>query len=85
MTAGRQVSWGLGLAVLTAAPARAECINCSYGPAIFLLVLASGAAVLGLVVLLRLLMRQSVSKWLWIALAVFAAPPLLVLVADWLK
>ncbi len=83
MAMGSQLWRGLGLAVILAAPARAECFgNCGYGAAIAL-VIGGGLAVVGLVGFALVKLRLGwLLKWLFGALVLLTlVPPT---IRDWI-
>ena len=80
MTVRRNLSWGLGVAALAAAPAQAECFSgCGYGTLIAIVALA-GLAVLALVIFVMIKLGVGwLIKWI-VAAAVLAVaiPPAII-------
>lgn len=64
--------------------ARAECINCNYGPALFILASLAVAVVTAVVALLWYLFKRRVPVAVIVIFLLSAAPPAALAIIDWL-
>lgn len=75
----------LALAAVLAGPAQAECFNCNYGLAIYVLASLAVAGVLAVLGLVLFVARKRVPRPVVVFFLLAAAPPAIIVALDWAR